>query len=520
MLVAVCGLVITASALAGLTDDAPARSLLETPDGPDSDAAGETTSPQPPGADATPPADGQFGDGTDGGLLEVAGTLATLGTPSVGDLVGIEPTPPDGDSSALEDASFEAGDSVDSPQADPGSADAPTGSPPLGLLGGAFGDALVDSSVAVSDPTAPDGAATVDGSDGDTVEGDGIDSLDGDADAGAHGGDAEVPTSSDADSVDPSETDALEGDGTAATDDRSSPTDGTSAPGDGGAERDGEGETESGAGEGETEGSVGEGAMESGVGEGETEGSAGEGETDGGDDAATDAGEGETDGGDDAATDAGGGETGGDTGLPSALSPAAVAGALAAVLALALAYLFRTRPDLRERLLALPASLYAFALEALVTLSATLERALETASAWLATLPARIRASLVGLLASLRGEASRSDSGGGRASESAHARTPTSPSVTPAEADARERIREAFAAVATRASMTPTGRRVSTPADVAHSAIETGAPAAPVETITAAFRDVEYGARDPTALLERVRAAHESLDRHAPEGDP
>lgn len=78
------------------------------------------------------------------------------------------------------------------------------------------------------------------------------------------------------------------------------------------------------------------------------------------------------------------------------------------------------------------------------------------------------------------------------------------------EPDARHRIRSAFDAVVS--VSTCHNVRTATPTMVANGAIEAGAPADAVRTITRAFREVEYGDLDPGQRLNTVRTARGRLD--------
>jgi hypothetical protein len=56
------------------------------------------------------------------------------------------------------------------------------------------------------------------------------------------------------------------------------------------------------------------------------------------------------------------------------------------------------------------------------------------------------------------------------------------------------------------------GVETMTPGEVARRAVERGLPAGPVERLTDAFRDVEYGGRDPSTRRERAATAYDRID--------
>ncbi|MDS0283211.1 DUF4129 domain-containing protein [Haloarcula onubensis] len=61
--------------------------------------------------------------------------------------------------------------------------------------------------------------------------------------------------------------------------------------------------------------------------------------------------------------------------------------------------------------------------------------------------------------------------------------------------------------------VTPADWRTRTPAEVSRRAVEKGFPRGPVETLTDAFRDVEYGGQSEESRREQARAAFDKLDR-------
>jgi hypothetical protein len=58
----------------------------------------------------------------------------------------------------------------------------------------------------------------------------------------------------------------------------------------------------------------------------------------------------------------------------------------------------------------------------------------------------------------------------------------------------------------------PGSWRTRTPGEVARAAVDRGFPREPVEELTDAFRDVEYGAESATTRRERAKAAFDSLE--------
>ncbi|PSP85301.1 hypothetical protein BRC96_02830 [Halobacteriales archaeon QS_6_64_34] len=61
--------------------------------------------------------------------------------------------------------------------------------------------------------------------------------------------------------------------------------------------------------------------------------------------------------------------------------------------------------------------------------------------------------------------------------------------------------------------------RTRTPAEVSRAAIERGLPRGPVETLTEAFRDVEYGGHAEASRQSRAEAAYDALEYHRDEED-
>ncbi|WP_252701230.1 DUF4129 domain-containing protein [Natronosalvus vescus] len=179
-------------------------------------------------------------------------------------------------------------------------------------------------------------------------------------------------------------------------------------------------------------------------------------------------------------------------------------------LILIVGYLFLTNDDPIAALRALPSRLVSVAMGAVVACSHLLERAYTKLAGVqsIAELPGLVRGAVISALASLRSKANsvRSTLPLVSTNESVNEEA-TIPDTD--RATAREHIREAFDAVAALSTVYPLS--VATPSDVATSAKAQGAPAEPVETITDAFRDVEYGNRDPARHVDETMAAQDSL---------
>jgi len=169
----------------------------------------------------------------------------------------------------------------------------------------------------------------------------------------------------------------------------------------------------------------------------------------------------------------------------------------------------------------LPRALTGVAVGALLALSNLLERAVGQLRRVesLAALPGLLVSTLLELIESLRRRAATASlsplgggstaAAGGTASEAAAASGPSS---------ARSRIYDAWETVVDAAP----GRRYRTeaPGEVAEEATATGLPEDPVRTITDAFRDVEYGQRDPEERVGAAESAHATLaDRMAADAD-
>ncbi len=278
-------------------------------------------------------------------------------------------------------------------------------------------------------------------------------------------------------------------------------------------------------GNGESEPSRGDPSAESDSTDGE-QGSDTSGTDDGGDDPSTTADEsGETDSqavGDQSGTNAdstdGGqqdGENGGESSLTDSIpgrSDWTTMAALAGVALLVVGYIFYARDDPIGTLLSIPGRIVSLALAVVVACSRALERAVAALRGLtsIAELPGLVLAAIADALASVRSGARDFRSSmslpllGGDDS-SADADGPED------HATARERIRTAFETVVDASAMYRDRVATATPADVARSATDAGAPDEPVETITDSFRDVEYGDREPDAYLERTASAHERL---------
>jgi hypothetical protein len=186
-----------------------------------------------------------------------------------------------------------------------------------------------------------------------------------------------------------------------------------------------------------------------------------------------------------------------------------------------LAYLYRTDADVFTALRRLPRALAGVAVGALLALSDLLERAVGQLRRVesLAALPGLLVSTLLEWIESLRRRAATASlsplgggstaAAGGTASEAAAASGPSS---------ARSRIHDAWETVVDAAP----GRRYRTeaPGEVAEEATATGLPEDPVRTITDAFRDVEYGQRDPEERVGAAESAHATLaDRMAADAD-
>ncbi|UTF54619.1 hypothetical protein [Natronosalvus rutilus] len=229
---------------------------------------------------------------------------------------------------------------------------------------------------------------------------------------------------------------------------------------------------------------------------------------------ASDASNDETNGAEDDGTDSDEEETNSVTdSLEDSLGPAGerpILTLLAVALAVVVGYVFLRNDDPIATLRALPSHLLALAMGVVVACSRALERAYEALCGLrsIAELPGLLLGAVAGILAGVRTKA-RSVRASlplvGDEATGTDARTAT-PDDRPT---ARIRIREAFADVAT--VSTVSRLRVATPTDVAEGAKARGVPAEPVETITDAFRDVEYGGRDPERRLERTTAARATI---------
>jgi hypothetical protein len=227
----------------------------------------------------------------------------------------------------------------------------------------------------------------------------------------------------------------------------------------------------------------------------------------------------QSDDGADSATDSSQQSGGSDSGGPSlpesisGLSTSGVAAGFAALALLIVGYVFYTRDDPIGALLSIPGWIASVALAAVVACSQALEQALAALRGVtsIAELPGLVFAVIANALRSVR---ARVGAAGSSVSATlfggAEDRT-DGDAAAEEHVPARERIRRAFETVIDASPMYRHRAATATPADVARSATDAGAPDDPVETITESFRDVEYGDRDPEPYLERTTTARDRL---------
>lgn len=209
-----------------------------------------------------------------------------------------------------------------------------------------------------------------------------------------------------------------------------------------------------------------------------------------------------------------GDEESADGGLPSFL-PYLLGGLAAAGV---LAYLYLTDRDVVTALRLLPRRIVGAAVGALLALSGLLERAIGELRRVesLAALPGRALAALVEWIASLRRRAEAATRGafGGQPTAAAGA---AATDVDGGHSSARERIYDAWESVLDAAPVR--SYRTAAPGEVARDAAAAGLPAEPVRTIADAFRDVEYGQRDPETRVDRAESARADLTEALESGD-
>lgn len=177
-----------------------------------------------------------------------------------------------------------------------------------------------------------------------------------------------------------------------------------------------------------------------------------------------------------------------------------------------LAYLYRSDAGIVAALRRLPRAAVGAVLTALLALSNLLERAIEQVRRVesLAALPGKLLAALGEWIASLRrraGTASFGPLGGGTAAATGSASGSTAADAGPSSAQSR--IYDAWETVLEAAP----GRRYRTaaPGEITRDATAAGLPDEPVRAIADAFRDVEYGQRDPEDRVEQAESAHADL---------
>jgi len=193
----------------------------------------------------------------------------------------------------------------------------------------------------------------------------------------------------------------------------------------------------------------------------------------------------------------------------SSVLPYAI-GALAALGLLA--YLYRSDAGIVAALRRFPRAAVGAVLGALLALSNLLERAIEQVRRVesLAALPGKLLAALGAWVASLRRRAETASFGplGGGSTAAAGAGS-GSTGADAGPSSARSRIYDAWETVLEAAP----GRRYRTaaPGEVTRDATAAGLPDEPVRAIADAFRDVEYGQRNPEDRVEQAESAHADL---------
>ncbi|MEY7849935.1 hypothetical protein AB7C87_12145 [Natrarchaeobius sp. A-rgal3] len=182
-----------------------------------------------------------------------------------------------------------------------------------------------------------------------------------------------------------------------------------------------------------------------------------------------------------------------------------------ALVAAVVGYLCYRLDDPIATVLSIPGRIVSFVVSGVVACSQALERALGALRGLgsIRELPALVLAAIGGLFQSARTRTRTVGSAIGLFDETGSDADEIPEDGT--HASARERIERAFEAVIDASTMYRARVATATPSDVARSAKRAGAPTGPVETITDAFRDVEYGERDPEPYVDPTDAAHERL---------
>jgi len=177
-----------------------------------------------------------------------------------------------------------------------------------------------------------------------------------------------------------------------------------------------------------------------------------------------------------------------------------------------LAYLHRSDAGVVTALRRLPRAAVGAVLAALLALSNLLERAIDQVRRVesLAALPGKLLAALREWIASLRRRAETASFGplgGGTTAAAGSGSGPTAADAGPSSAQSK--IHDAWETVLEAAP----GRRYRTaaPGEVTRDATAAGLPDEPVRAIADAFRDVEYGQRDPEDRVEQAESAHADL---------
>lgn len=127
----------------------------------------------------------------------------------------------------------------------------------------------------------------------------------------------------------------------------------------------------------------------------------------------------------------------------------------------------------------------------------------------LLSLPGRLLATLAAALRSASDRARSLVASGG-----SDATAPTATEATAARSE-RERIRRAWRTVVDAAGVSRRARH--TPGEIRRRAESSGLPEGDLDVLLSAFRDVEYGARDPESRLDPVASAERRVREAAPE---
>ena len=175
-------------------------------------------------------------------------------------------------------------------------------------------------------------------------------------------------------------------------------------------------------------------------------------------------------------------------------------------------YLWQTDRAMITALRRLPKRMLSAAIAVLIALANQLERGVAALKRLesVAALPALVVGALAGWFASAQQRVQSVSLGSLRGGSTADDTATADESATEEPGSAKAQIHDAWETLLVAA---PVARyRTAAPGEVARNAVGAGLPTSPVQTITEAFRDVEYGDIDPEVHVEQTQQARRDLE--------